>query len=635
MGGGSVLNESHLQSSRKRPHLFKMQHQGSSSHFLPHSSSSSGGPPPLPQKASASSSSSGGNNNNDQHHHSFVSLGYGYGVEASFLEPFEKRLRTLVSSPRTPPPPLLLRGHQEWFSSSSSSHGNGIASPAVVGEWFKEKLVVNTPWHRGGGGGREGPTPQLRFLSPALPSSTVKEVTRARKQWEAKLQSSKVLAQEALSSIRRRPAEAGLRLTDAPHHEPLYQQKDLEMRRELEDYKRVVNMVNSMVPLTSDEGIASVSSPLNILRRHSSNLQQGPSRLFSIQQDGVGSPPTNGTAWSLPGASGSHSSKPQTQNGDNGGEGVSGDDTTKGTEKEISGALAWKALLAKAYNHTREARLKTFDNDADYLSTHLKNLQITREEQTARREKQRQAKKFEEKSEAFTPLSREAEEAVDNALRRSDRNEVLALHDNSNIEVTRAVIQCLLPGAWLNDEVINLYMELLKERENREPKKFLKCHFFNTFFYNKLYKDKRSYDYKSVRRWTTQKKIGYSLVKCDKILVPIHQDVHWCLAVINIRDKRIEYLDSLKGADDTVLQVLGRYIVDEARDKGDEVLDVSTWERSFPDDIPEQLNGCDCGMFMVKYADFHSRGSSLCFTQEHMEYFRRRTVYEILMLKAS
>jgi hypothetical protein len=301
MGGGSVLNESHLQSSRKRRHLFKMQHQGSSSHFLPHSSSS-GGPPPLPQKASASSSSSGGNNNNDQHHHSFVSLGYGYGVEASFLEPFEKRLRTLVSSSRTPPPPLLLRGHQEWFSSSSSSHGNGIASPAVVGEWFKEKLVVKTPWHRGGG--REVPTPQLRFVSPALPSTTVKEATRARKQWEAKLQSSKVLAQEALSTIRRRPADAGLRLTDASHHEPLYQQKDLEMRRELEDYKRVVNMVNSMVPLTSNEGIASVSSPLNILRRHGSNLQQGPSRLFNIQQAGVGSPPTNGTAWSLPGASG-------------------------------------------------------------------------------------------------------------------------------------------------------------------------------------------------------------------------------------------------------------------------------------------------------------------------------------------
>jgi hypothetical protein len=37
-------------------------------------------------------------------------------------------------------------------------------------------------------------------------------------------------------------------------------------------------------------------------------------------------------------------------------------------------------------------------------------------------------------------------------------------------------------------QVINLYMELLKERERREPKKFLKCHFFNTFFYKKVCK---------------------------------------------------------------------------------------------------------------------------------------------------
>jgi hypothetical protein len=45
-----------------------------------------------------------------------------------------------------------------------------------------------------------------------------------------------------------------------------------------------------------------------------------------------------------------------------------------------------------------------------------------------------------------------------------------------------------------------------------------------TCFIEQLYKDKRSYDYKSVRRWTTQKKIGYSLVKCDKVtLIPVHR----------------------------------------------------------------------------------------------------------------
>lgn len=35
-------------------------------------------------------------------------------------------------------------------------------------------------------------------------------------------------------------------------------------------------------------------------------------------------------------------------------------------------------------------------------------------------------------------------------------------------------------------QVVNLYLELLKEREKREPEKFLKCHFFSTFFYNKV-----------------------------------------------------------------------------------------------------------------------------------------------------
>ena len=33
------------------------------------------------------------------------------------------------------------------------------------------------------------------------------------------------------------------------------------------------------------------------------------------------------------------------------------------------------------------------------------------------------------------------------------RSEILVLHEETNIEVTRAIMQCLLPGAWLNDEV--------------------------------------------------------------------------------------------------------------------------------------------------------------------------------------
>ncbi|KAL2620875.1 hypothetical protein R1flu_001080 [Riccia fluitans] len=296
-----------------------------------------------------------------------------------------------------------------------------------------------------------------------------------------------------------------------------------------------------------------------------------------------------------------------------------------GNQGENSGD--WRELYEKS--NRRNPKLSSLKLEQEYLEKRFAALSVTRPSTFNKPHKEER-----ETADAFTPLSEEAEREVDDALRGPDRNKVLTFHEKSGIDVTRAVMQCLLPGAWLNDEVINLYMELLKEREVQEPKKFLKCHFFNTFFYNKLYKDKRSYDYKAVRRWTTQKKVGYSLADCDKILVPIHQDIHWCLAVINIRDKKFEYLDSLGGVDNAVLKVLARYIADEAKDKGGIELDSSTWDIAFPQDIPQQLNGCDCGMFMLKYADFHSRGVSLSFKQADMEYFRRRMVWELLRLKA-
>ncbi|KAK7387910.1 hypothetical protein VNO78_22708 [Psophocarpus tetragonolobus] len=236
--------------------------------------------------------------------------------------------------------------------------------------------------------------------------------------------------------------------------------------------------------------------------------------------------------------------------------------------------------------------------------------------------------------EPFIPLTEEEEIEVVRAF-SANRRKILVAHEKSNIEISGEKFQCLRPGAWLNDEVINLYLELLKERERREPQKFLKCHFFSTFFYKRLISGKNGYDFKSVRRWTSQKKLGYGLHECDKIFVPIHQEIHWCLAVINKKDKKFQYLDSLRGVDRHVMKVLAGYIVDEIKDKTGKDIDVSSWEKEFVEDLPEQQNGYDCGVFMIKYADFYSRNLGLCFNQEHMPYFRRRTAKEILRLKAN
>lgn len=235
---------------------------------------------------------------------------------------------------------------------------------------------------------------------------------------------------------------------------------------------------------------------------------------------------------------------------------------------------------------------------------------------------------------AFVPLTDEEKDEVYNAFSSYNRRKVLITHENSNIKITGEVLQCLRPGEWLNDEVINVYFELLKEREKREPKKFLKCHFFNTFFYKKLLGGKSGYDFKSVRRWTTQKKLGYGLSECDMIFVPIHKQVHWCLVVINNKDKKFQYLDSLRGVDYKVLRVLALYFADEVKDKNGVDIDVDSWTQEHVEDIPMQKNGWDCGMFMIKYADFYSKGLGLCFNQEHVPYFRLRTTKEILKLEA-
>ncbi|TYH29678.1 hypothetical protein ES288_A01G031600v1 [Gossypium darwinii] len=236
--------------------------------------------------------------------------------------------------------------------------------------------------------------------------------------------------------------------------------------------------------------------------------------------------------------------------------------------------------------------------------------------------------------ELFVPLTKDELAEVSYAFSAENKKKILVSHENSSIDIRGEVLQCLKPGSWLSDEVINLYLELLKERENREPKKFLKCHFFNTFFYKKLVSSEGGCNYKAVKRWTSQRKLGYCLFDCDKIFVPIHKDIHWCLAVINKKDRKFQYLDSLRGRDGKVLNALANYFVEEVRDKSGQDIDISSWEQEHVEDLPAQKNGFDCGMFMLKYIDFYSRGLSLSFGQEHMRYFRSRTAKEILRLRA-
>lgn len=229
------------------------------------------------------------------------------------------------------------------------------------------------------------------------------------------------------------------------------------------------------------------------------------------------------------------------------------------------------------------------------------------------------------------PLSEQQEQRVDEALAPGDGSEILATNSFTNIQVRRSDMACLEGLGWLNDEVINFYMGMLQERELRANPGKPKSHFCNTFFYAKLAGDS-GYKYQGVRRWTMPKKLGHydSILDCDKIIVPIHQGVHWVLGVVHLAEKRLEFFDSMGGSDKGALANLARYVMDEFQDKRKETVDTSSWAKASPKDIPHQHNYSDCGVFMATFANYVSRDASYGFTQEDMPTIRRHFVANIL-----
>ncbi|KYO44117.1 sentrin-specific protease 1 isoform B [Alligator mississippiensis] len=313
----------------------------------------------------------------------------------------------------------------------------------------------------------------------------------------------------------------------------------------------------------------------------------------------------------------------------------------------------------------------------------------------------------------FPEITEEMEKEIRSVFRGGNQDEVLS--EAFRLTITRKDIQTLNHLNWLNDEIINFYMNLLMERS--KEKGLPTVHAFNTFFFTKI----KTAGYQAVKRWT--KKVD--IFSVDILLVPIHLGVHWCLAVVDFRKKTITYYDSMGGRNTEACSILLRLLlvdctgrITPGRGDGgpihankfcylgstvsnnlslDEELNVrigeaattfsklskrvwnnaklaiktkllgyeasvlvyssETWStqylkqesldkkrKEFDDngwlqlckksqEIPQQMNGSDCGMFACKYADCITKDKPINFTQQHMPYFRKRMAWEILHRK--
>ncbi|XP_045512795.1 sentrin-specific protease 1-like isoform X1 [Pieris brassicae] len=220
------------------------------------------------------------------------------------------------------------------------------------------------------------------------------------------------------------------------------------------------------------------------------------------------------------------------------------------------------------------------------------------------------------------PLTAEQEKLVSRALGPGPQGQVLI--EKFNLRITRRDLQTLSGLNWLNDEVINFYMNLLMQRCG-ERKDLPQVYAANTFFYPKLMQSGQA----GLRRWTRK----VDIFAHQLMVVPVHLGVHWCMSIIDFREKKISYMDSMGGKNQAALVALLQYLRDEHKDKKGQPFDDSGWKTECLRDIPQQMNGSDCGMFACTFAEFSSRNARYTFTQADMPYLRRKAAFEILQGK--
>ncbi|KAK6931074.1 Ulp1 protease family, C-terminal catalytic domain [Dillenia turbinata] len=194
--------------------------------------------------------------------------------------------------------------------------------------------------------------------------------------------------------------------------------------------------------------------------------------------------------------------------------------------------------------------------------------------------------------------------------------------DPECVEISYSDVECLAPDACLTSPIMNFYIRYLQQPRSSRERARCNYHFFNTYFYKKLtdavsHKGDKGAFFSKFRRWWK----GVNIFKMAYILLPIHESIHWSLAIICIPDKedesgpRILHLDSLGLHDSrSVFDNIKSFLREEwycLNQEGPSDLPIAKriWknlprridEEKVP--VPQQKNDSDCGLFVLYFME--------------------------------
>ena len=167
-----------------------------------------------------------------------------------------------------------------------------------------------------------------------------------------------------------------------------------------------------------------------------------------------------------------------------------------------------------------------------------------------------------------------------------------------NITISLETFHRLKEHSWINDEVCNFYMELLKEDDAKKIAKQSLNYFANSYFYTKLRDGDGNFCYENVRKWIK----NVDVFGLERLFFPLHlNDSHWALSVIDIKNRIIYYLDSIY-SDITfkMLEIFNDWLHCEFQKS--HLFQAFDKFKVIQCICPQQVGGVDCGIFMLTFA---------------------------------
>ncbi|KAF5340816.1 hypothetical protein D9757_015130 [Collybiopsis confluens] len=223
-----------------------------------------------------------------------------------------------------------------------------------------------------------------------------------------------------------------------------------------------------------------------------------------------------------------------------------------------------------------------------------------------------------------------AEDACVTKLFRQARNSPKSvLIKIFNITLRAKDIRRLQPGEWFSDEVINAYVNLLIGSTAPD------IYIFHTYFWSWLLAARRQRlkfkDYPSLAGYH---KRHPDILSYRLLLFPCHVNKnHWVCCALDVTNGTVTFFDSLFGSHKAShvqwFKNAKEWYELECQLSNKMVQDLSLVYQDIS--VPQQDNGCDCGVFTLAYMQSLSTGNlGFDFSQKDMPFLRRRLTLEFL-----